>query len=427
MKLGSLFDGISGFPLAGSRVGIEPLWASEVEPFAQRVAAQRFPAMRQLGDIKEIRGDAVPAIDILTGGFPCQDISVAGRRAGLAGERSGLWWEFDRLIGELQPAWVVIENVPGLLSSNGGRDMGTILGALAQRGYGFAYRVLDAQYAGVPQRRRRVFVVGRIADWRGPVKVLLEPEGVCRDHPPRREAREELAGTLGGGSGSRGYGDNGDAGSNLIAGTVSAKWAKGTGGPAGDECYNLVAGRVTHALTAEGHDASEDGTGRGTPLIAFNPQSGGSKARLGVSSERVTALSTTQTPAIAYQCHGSNVGEMGTLRQGNGGVTGGVPFAITERTRDGVPTLEWQENLGYAMTNPAGGGRSQSRMVVDDKLVVRRLTPLECERLQGFPDNWTNVPGASDSARYRALGNAVAVPVVEWILGRIVACEEGRL
>lgn len=187
----SLFAGIGGFDLAMRNHGINTTAAVEIDTRCRNILTRHFPHTTLFTDIKEVTGadilstGFVPRTGIITGGFPCQDVSVAGKRAGLAGSRSGLFWQAARLIQELQPRWVIIENVPGLLSSNSGRDMGTVVGTLAELGYGWAYRVLDAQHFGVPQRRRRVFIVaGKHSgspDLAGPRQVLLERAGMRGD------------------------------------------------------------------------------------------------------------------------------------------------------------------------------------------------------------------------------------------------------
>ena len=181
----SLFAGVGGFDLALERSGVKVVAAVEIDKNARAVLAKQFPKTQLFNDVAEVSADDllragfVPERGIICGGFPCQDLSVAGKRAGLAGGRSGLFWEVVRLTRELQPKWIILENVPGLLSSNGGRDMGTVLGALGQLGYGFAYRVLDAQFFGVPQRRRRVFIVGCLGNnGTAPSEVLAVREGL---------------------------------------------------------------------------------------------------------------------------------------------------------------------------------------------------------------------------------------------------------
>ena len=186
MKAVSLFAGVGGFDLALERNGAEVVASVEIDKHARKVLANRFPNSTILEDVKSVTGKQLFELGfnsdgIIVGGFPCQDLSVAGKRRGLAGERSGLFFEVTRLLDETKAKWFILENVPGLLSSNGGRDMGIILGALAELGYGVAYRILDAQYFGVPQRRRRIFIVGCLGDdGRTPAKILSISEGRSR-------------------------------------------------------------------------------------------------------------------------------------------------------------------------------------------------------------------------------------------------------
>ena len=193
MKLthGSLFSGIGGIDLGFDRAGIETVWQCEIDEHASEVLAKHWPEVPNYSDVRKVVNDGTIAIpDIISGGFPCQDVSLAGRRAGLAGERSGLWFEYQRIIDEFQPRWVVAENVPGLLSSNEGNDFRTVIGALEERGYCVSWRVLDAQYFGVAQQRRRVFIVGSLGNI-GSAKVLFEREGVQGYTPKSRKARKE--------------------------------------------------------------------------------------------------------------------------------------------------------------------------------------------------------------------------------------------
>jgi len=179
----SLFDGIGGFPLAFERAGATTVATVEIDKAASAISARHFPDAHQFDDVTKVTGDDlravgfVPERGIVTAGWPCQDLSIAGRRAGLEGKRSGLWWEVVRILDECHPLWFVGENVPGLLSSNDGQDMGAVVGALGDLGYGVAYRVLDAQFFGVPQRRRRVFFVGHFGvPWSASAEVLFELE-----------------------------------------------------------------------------------------------------------------------------------------------------------------------------------------------------------------------------------------------------------
>jgi len=184
----SLFAGVGGFDLAMERNGVDVVANVEIDKQCQKVLAKHFPNAKQFSDITDVKGSDLiaagfkPNRGIITGGFPCQDLSVAGKRRGLAGERSGLFWEIARLIEETQTEWFILENVPGLLTSNKGRDFGVVVGTMADLGYSLAWRVLDAQHFGVPQRRRRVFIVGRRAgDRLSAAEVLFKSEGLRRN------------------------------------------------------------------------------------------------------------------------------------------------------------------------------------------------------------------------------------------------------
>ena len=331
----------------------------------------------------------------------CQSFSIAGRRGGLDDARGNLAIEFCQLAGRLRPRWIVWENVPGVLSSNGGRDFGSIVGMLAELGYGCAWRVLDAQFLGVPQRRRRVFVVGHLGDWRRAAAVLLEREGMHRDTATRRKAQAKVASLTASGVGTCGADDNQGQAGHLIpvaAGTMlpSASAAGGQmpmetdtdraahliplayggGNTSGSIRVSTALTRhgvrldfdtetlVAHTLHGQGHDASEDGTGRGAPLVPV---------------------------AFSAKDWGADIG--GTS-----------------------PTLR-------AMQHHRGHANSGGQVAVCDWFAVRRLTPRECERLQGMPDDYTLIPyrgkPAKDGPRYRAIGNSMAVPVMRWIGRRI--------
>ena len=196
----SLFDGIGGFPEAFRRAGARTVATVEIDKPAAAISARHFPDATHFDDVTKVTGDElratgfIPDRGVITAGFPCQDLSVAGKRAGLAGSRSGLWWHVVRLLDETHTRWFLGENVPGLLSSNSGRDMGAVLGSLAELGYGISYRILDAQHFGVPQQRRRVFIVGHLGEPFGAAaEVLLEPEGGVRDSASCSSARTGAA------------------------------------------------------------------------------------------------------------------------------------------------------------------------------------------------------------------------------------------
>jgi DNA (cytosine-5)-methyltransferase 1 len=284
MKYLSVCSGIEAATVAWHPLGWKPLAFSEIEKFPSQVLEHHYPDVPNYGDMTKFKEWSLDAIDLLVGGTPCQSFSVAGLRKGLEDPRGNLMLTYCGILDWFRPKWFVWENVPGVLSSGGGRDFGSFFGALAELGYGFAYRVLDAQYFGVAQRRRRVFVVGHFGDWRPAAEVLFEPESLRGNPAPRREAGKGFA-------------------------------------------------RTSGTLTANG---------------------GGLNRPAGNANE--------------------------------------LDFCI--------PTTFDRKNIG-----------------------VRRLTPIECERLQGFPDNYTDIKPTGketpDGPRYKALGNSMAVPVMAWIGKRI--------
>jgi DNA (cytosine-5)-methyltransferase 1 len=194
----SLFAGVGGFDLAMERNGVDVVANVEIDKQCQKVLAKHFPNAKQFSDITDVKGSDLigagfkPDRGIITGGFPCQDLSVAGKRRGLAGERSGLFWEIARLIEETKTEWFILENVPGLLTSNKGKDFGVVIGTMADIGYSLAWRVLDAQHFGVPQRRRRVFIVGRrTGDGLSSAEVLFKSEGLRRNTTQSKQTRQD--------------------------------------------------------------------------------------------------------------------------------------------------------------------------------------------------------------------------------------------
>jgi DNA (cytosine-5)-methyltransferase 1 len=419
-------EGIGGFGLAAERIGVEAVAYSEIDPACSKLLAARWPGAKPLGDITAITEEALHAlgsVDLVTAGWPCQDLSVAGRRAGLAGARSGLWREVARILGVLRPRWFVGENVPGLLSSKGGEDMGTVLWQLGELGYGWAYRVLDARYFGVAQRRRRVLIVGCLGDPARASEVLLEPQGGEWHPAASGEARPGVAASLTSGShpSSNAPGRHAEDDVNLVTHALAAH---GQRQDASVETFIHVA----HTLTAAGRwSTTEDGRGRGTPLVVCPTLEGGQN-RTGGDRPPGTTVDTAETLVVFNPYR--------TLEK-DGSVSSGfaerpVVDALHGPTGNKEPLIVDTGSVAVAFTegahgvteNPTsdplqgGGGKpGQGYQAVREGSAVRRLTPVECERLQGFPDGWTE--GFSDSTRYRMLGNAICVPVAEWVLRRL--------
>jgi len=362
MKYGSVCSGIEAATHAWHPLGWEASFFSEIEKFPRQVLAHHYPNTPLHGDFTTIKKGDYDPIELLVGGTPCQSFSVAGLRAGLNDPRGNLMLEFGALAKRLQPKWIVWENVPGVLSSNSGKDFGSFLAMLGELGYGFAYRILDAQNFGVPQRRRRVFVVGCLGDWRSSAAVLFESESLQRIAVTCRKK----------GEGTPGYVESsfGQYREDSIAGTTKA-----SGGVLGGGSETFITQSVAYNIT-------------------FCDANGTRKDRVnGGLYVNETDISNTITSAGV----GTNVAHVFKVR---GGCEGG-----------GKGYLGSDEQ---AFTLSTGADQQ-----LFHKMQVRRLMPIECERLQGFRDDFTNIPGASDSTRYKALGNSMAVPVMKWIGERI--------
>jgi len=517
MTFGSLFAGIGGLDLGLERAGMLCKWQGEIDGYCLKVLEKHWPNVRRYGDVRECGRQNLEPVDLICGGFPCQDVSVAGRRKGLAGSRSGLWFEFHRVLEELRPRWVVIENVPGLLSSRQGRDFALILRGLAELGYLSAWRILDAQYFGVAQRRRRVFIVGHLGDGRA-AQVLFEPTCGPRDTPPSREA------------GAR------------VADPLTESFAKHRGASAGKDSYprNMIVEETlawhenkAGELTPSDHmKALRSGASHSYQGVAYNIQQndGGEhrrkdrpeggmyvketdKALTVGTTDRTVVASTLVSPQKQWnseqalpnlvvgfdKSRGTVSGDVSAPLRCNSAESPGVNdgkadnqcvlyrdpdhYGLAINAEDSVspPLVGGQSGGGGTNNRPhvlavsenqraelrltpysrqltSGGGKPGqgypavltvgtlsasdgewsylTNQAVDAGYMqltqygVRRLTPVECERLQGFPDNFT--AGQSDSKRYKQLGNAVCVPVAEWIGRRIMlnipgeATEEGN-
>ena len=388
MKLGSLFDGSGGFPLAGSLCGITPVWASEVEPYPIAVTRSRFPSMKHLGDVSKVSGAEIEPVDIITFGSPCQDMSIAGKRAGIKHKengdeettRSGLFMEAVRIIKEMRiatngkyPTFAVWENVPGAFSSNRGEDFRIVLEELIKikepeavmpavpkggwahadcyigDGWSLAYRVFDAQYWGVPQRRRRIYLVADFAGQRAG-EILFEREGLRGYFEAGRTSRERIA--------------------------ADAEGSFNTDDRKGDKnCLNPWDQQSSRLYKADGV----------FPTLQARENSG--LNRQGVCIPTVAA----------YDARGNGDGKTASTITGDheGRVTDYTTVIIDQpRVAYAMQSFSEYKESDAASTLAARDCKSGRDLVVDrdDQVhyIVRRLTPTECARLQGFPDEWGN-------------------------------------
>ena len=393
MLYGSVCSGIEAATVAWHRLGWKPAFFSEVEPFPCAVLQHHYPNVPNWGDMTKFQEWPNAAdIDVLVGGTPCASFSVAGLRAGLDDPRGNLTLVYLAVVARYRPRWVVWENVPGVLSDRTGA-FGAFLGGLADLGYGFAHRVLDAQYFGLAQRRRRVFVVGHhLEDWRRAAAVLFERESLSGNPPPRREAGQGASGTLSARTqGGGGLGTDFDLAGGVCA-TPSAFETAPTLFAAYGTKWNGNAGVATGQLVPTGWPAEI----APTLNAAFGEKQGledqhalGGAGLFVPFIAQTVAFHPTQDPISSED---------------------GATHAMGCGSRQGTATV--------AVAQP----------VAFDTTQVRRLTPVECERLQGFPDGYTNIPWrqkaeSPDGPRYKALGNSMAVNVMSWIGERINRCD----
>ncbi len=452
MRYLSVCSGIEAATVAWHHLGWTPAAYSEIEKFPAAVLAHHYPQTPNLGDMTNYKEWNIGDIDLLVGGTPCQSFSVAGLRKGLDDPRGNLALVYLGIAERFRPRWLLWENVPGVLSSNGGRDFGSFLGAMAQLGYGFAYRVLDAQYFGVPQRRRRVFVVGHLGDWRRAAAVLFEPHSLQGHPAPSREKREEVAPTIRSGStnGGAGHGArSGDSKDELI--TVcfqqntrdEVRLMSGDGGIAGALAANAGMKQTnyvcapTSPTVTNGPPFSRTGNERVEceGLIVHGTQdpcvSGIAFAQGRNNGGENVVFMPRESPVVVFPLDTQNMSE-GHNSGGKGFGEEGDPSFTLGRAHSHAVAFGVNESpeLGHCLRSGASkADKHESTTYIAQQMQVRRLTPVECERLQGFPDNYTNIPWrkkeeSPDGPRYKALGNSMAVPVMRWIGERIQMVDE---
>lgn len=423
MKHGSLFTGIGGFEVGFAAAGVETAWSAEIDPFCNRILASRFPQTPNLGNVEAINGRRIEPVGVISFGSPCQDLSAAGKRAGLAGARSGLFFQAARIINECRPAFAIWENVPGALTSNGGRDFATVLYTFRELGANdVAWRTIDSQYFGVPQQRRRLYLV---ADFRGrrAGEVLFDAER-CRGHlAPGRAAPEGDPAAFAGGLRGLGGAGGRDA-AHMVPDPCEA-------GPTGEGLHAVAKSLGSNGTGGQRLDLDHDTyvmTHGPAPGLAFTLSARDEK---GVSSsvDQVSLIYGIQDarPLARKMQNGSGFRQADVAYTLDGLNTQAVAIPQAFTTRLTMDATGQPRDTTVALTS---GHQGDGTPMLHHGKIIRRLTPLECERLQGFPDGWTCLcqsldswaadPGramfactCSISARYRALGNAVTTTVVE--------------
>ena len=416
----SVCSGIEAATVAWHHMGWKPVGFSEIEKFPSQVLAHHYPQVTNFGDMTKYKEWNInDSIGLLVGGTPCQSFSVAGLRKGLSDPRGNLALTYVGILDHFRPKWFVWENVPGVLSSGEGRDFAAFLTALGIIGYGWSYRVLDAQYFGVAQRRRRVFVVGHLGDWRPPAEVLFESESLSRNPKQSRKTRQSVAGYV--------ESSFGQYREDVIAGTTKASGGVLSGG---SETF------IVGALDTEcgGQKLSHQSINSGHIFAVYENHPSDSRVReMGEVCQTVTSTWGSGGGNIPFVQNIAYAFEPGIAKRL------GLPISMKSEIS---PTL--RADMGDNQIATAFGWQNSpsQTMSVDtisptlDKsktpatmynMAVRRLTPVECERLQGFPDNYTNIKEkCPDGARYKALGNSMAVPVMRWIGERINSYETMR-
>ena len=452
MTLGSLFDGAGTCPLAGVITGFIPVWASEIEPFPISVTKARFPEMKHLGDVTKINGADIAPVDLITFGSPCQDLSVAGKRAGIKHKgngdeettRSGLFMEAVRIIKQMRgatdgkyPRFAMWENVPGAFSSNDGEDFRIVLeelcrvkdrgsnvprpqtqggrpswrnaGAILGDGYSLAWRVLDAQFWGVPQRRRRIFLVADFGGERA-AEILFKRDGLSRDFAEMRKSWK------------------GSPGDSSFRAAVSGKCydGRGNGGGAqvvvvGVDTYNqTLTGSKSKTLIAGHQDAD------GVPCVCVATQQGGAEIREDNKSPTLTAaagMSGNNQPYVVYSLDRAAFNQ-GKNAQYDPEITdSGIASTLVQKRPSAVCYWDGSQKTGCLTANNAGGEQRMPDIrnfncVIQcehPRYIVRRLTPTECARLQGMPDWWCDGVPHKDAPEYKMWGNGMALPCVLYV------------
>ena len=446
----SVCSGVEAASVAWKGLGWNPLGFSEIEKFPSEVLNHHYPNVPNLGDMTKYKewNFGKRSVDLVVGGTPCQSFSVAGLRKGMEDPRGNLALTFCAILDKFRPKWFVWENVPGVLSSNKGRDFGSFLGAVAELGYGASYRVLDAQNFGVPQRRRRVFVVGHLGDWSPTAEVLFEPESLSRHIEESRKKRKDTPrdSSLGidtsGPLAARDHKDMGTDGLNKTSSkmiptiahcleTTSNDYSRADG-------FNMIPEKADALLARDNKGLSVDDIHNKAIVEVFENHGTDSRVKdMGDTCSTVTARWGTGGNNVPFVkepvAHGFEPGiakregnpsrfteeKSPTIRANMGDNQVSVAYSVREDAKKGNMSVTELDVSNCISAHQPSIMSHHAQTFIND-MAVRKLTPVECERLQGFPDNYTNIKeNCPDGHRYKAMGNSMAVPVMRWIGERI--------
>jgi DNA (cytosine-5)-methyltransferase 1 len=458
----SVCSGIEAATVAWHHMGWKPVGFSEIDKFPSQVLAHHYPTVTNFGDMTKYKDWNInDSVGLLVGGTPCQSFSVAGLRKGLEDPRGNLALTYLGILDHFRPKWCVWENVPGVLSSGSGKDFGSFLGALGELGYGWAYRVLNAQYFGVAQRRKRVFVIGHLGDWKPAAEILFESESLSRNtEKSRKKGQDSAAFTASSfGNYSEGFGTIRAAGGDLGGGSETL-FVPNVANCLQTTCddYSRADGFNMIATGAFGKDIADTVTAKfakGAELLQQGAQNGGNcvlqpiKSKPGANNNNVplvgaysiredakannfSATPLNVTPALqalrpSVQSHHAQTfiaQSFGWQNSASQGMSVDTISPTLDKSKTPAVFCDTyngtiQESVSATMTADMAGPTHSGPKVMHN-MAVRRLTPVECERLQGFPDNYTNIKeNCPDGNRYKALGNSMAVPVMRWIGERI--------
>tara|TARA_Y100000593_G_scaffold14066_2_gene26430 strand:+ start:737 stop:2002 length:1266 start_codon:yes stop_codon:yes gene_type:complete len=410
----SVCSGIEAATVAWKNLGWNPLGFSEVDKFPSAVLKHHYPNVPNLGDMTNYKEWNInEPVDLIIGGTPCQSFSISGLRKGLEDPRGNLALTYIGLLDHFKPKYFIWENVPGVLSSNKGKDFSSFIRAIQEIRYGFAYRTLDAQYFGVPQRRKRVFVVGcSSGDWRSAAEILFESESLSRDTEESRQKGKDTT------KETRGSSTTDNRWPARISNTLDARYGDKMGledQHINSDCPRFVPVSIQGNLIGRSEKAGPNGVGASEDNTMYTLTKTDVHAVVYEARAKDARYRDTEQTSPTMKARWENMTDTPIVYEAQ------EPKIFQQNQRDEVRYIGEDGSISGSLSADSGARQTN---YVHQKSVIRRLTPVECERLQGFPCGYTEIPynnrpHTPDGHRYKALGNSMAVPVVKWIGERV--------